>query len=250
MSVAPQRGEPPIIKADNSPTKIVPAPSDAVSKMPDRMTAGGDGAEKIVPREETPVDVNARSGPRVVFPPLNQNANPPSVASVAPSAPLPPAAPPTARCRTTSRARSRRCPSRAIQPPQACRQRRRLPPAKPATRPAATARRGSGAARQSLRQPMPAPTRPCRWRRSAPQPDRGRRPGSPPPIRPPAASAGGRLSGSGLLARSRGRRAGLLPGAAGQVSQRARLASAGDQARRPRRQGRLLPRHGRSVRFA
>jgi hypothetical protein len=50
----------------------------------------GDGAEKIVPREEAPVDVNARSGPRVVFPPLNQNANPPAPASVASNA-LPPA---------------------------------------------------------------------------------------------------------------------------------------------------------------
>jgi hypothetical protein len=44
-----------------------------------------------VPREEAPVDVNARAGgPRVVFPPLNQNANPPSVASVSPSAVPPP----------------------------------------------------------------------------------------------------------------------------------------------------------------
>ena len=40
-------------------------------------------------REETPVDVNSRSGPRVVFPPLNQNANPPPAASVSPSAPMP-----------------------------------------------------------------------------------------------------------------------------------------------------------------
>jgi hypothetical protein len=81
-------GEPPIIKADAGPTKIVPAPSgDGVAKVPDRMTTGG--AEKIVPREEAPVDVNA--GPRVVFPPLNTNANPPSTASVAPGA-KPPAA--------------------------------------------------------------------------------------------------------------------------------------------------------------
>ncbi len=82
-------GEPPIIRADAGPTKIVPAPSsDGVTKVPDRMAPGG--AEKIVPREEAPVDVNA--GPRVVFPPLNQNANPPSAASVAPGA-KPPAAP-------------------------------------------------------------------------------------------------------------------------------------------------------------
>jgi len=83
----PHSGEPPIIRADAGPTKIVPAPSDGSAKVPDRMSTG-DGAEKIVPREEAPVDVNSRagqSGPRVVFPPLNQNGNPPSAASVAPS---------------------------------------------------------------------------------------------------------------------------------------------------------------------
>src|SRR5207302_1609350 len=82
----PRSGDPPVIRADNSPTKIVPSPGDTTSKTPDRMPAG-DGAEKIVPREEAPVDVNARTGggPRVVFPPLNPNGNPPSVASVAPS---------------------------------------------------------------------------------------------------------------------------------------------------------------------
>ena len=81
---SPRSGEPPIIKADNSPTKIVPAPSDGSAKVPDRM-ATGDGKEKIVPREEAPVDVTARTGPRVVFPPLNPNSNPPSAASVAPA---------------------------------------------------------------------------------------------------------------------------------------------------------------------
>ena len=83
---SPRSGEPPIIKADTSPTKIVPAPADANAKVPDRLAAG-DGTEKIVPREEAPVDVNAntKAGPRMVFPPLNQNANPPSPASVAPN---------------------------------------------------------------------------------------------------------------------------------------------------------------------
>lgn len=82
-------GEAPIIKADPTPTKIVP-PADGAAKVPDRMTAG-DGTEKIVPREEAPVDVNTKPGPRVVFPPLNQNGNPPSsVASAAPAA-APPA---------------------------------------------------------------------------------------------------------------------------------------------------------------
>jgi SPOR domain len=82
---SPRSGEPPIIRADAGPTKMVPAPTDGSSKLPDRMAAG-DGTEKIVPREETPLDINAKSGPRVVFPALNQNGNPPPVASVTPSA--------------------------------------------------------------------------------------------------------------------------------------------------------------------
>ncbi|GLR88102.1 hypothetical protein GCM10007857_48140 [Bradyrhizobium iriomotense] len=91
---APRSGEPPIIKADNTPTKVVPAPADGSAKVPDRMVTG-DGGEKIVPREEAPIDVNAKSGgPRVVFPPLNPNANPPPVASVSPSAVPPPVAAP------------------------------------------------------------------------------------------------------------------------------------------------------------
>jgi SPOR domain len=86
---ASRSGEPPIIRADAGPTKIVPSPADATTKLPDRMLAG-DGTERIVPREEAPVDVNARSNPRVVFPALNQNPNPPTASSVA-SATLPPA---------------------------------------------------------------------------------------------------------------------------------------------------------------
>jgi hypothetical protein len=81
---SPRSGDPPIIRADNSPTKIVPSPSDGADKTPDRMPTG-DGTEKIVPREEAPVDINRAGGPRVVFPPLNPNGNPPSAASVAPT---------------------------------------------------------------------------------------------------------------------------------------------------------------------
>ena len=60
----------------------------ASRKTPDRMVPG-DGGEKLVSREETPVDVNSKAGPRVVFPPLNQNGNPPPVASVTTAAPPP-----------------------------------------------------------------------------------------------------------------------------------------------------------------
>jgi hypothetical protein len=48
----------------------------------------GDGGEKLVSREEAPVDVNSRSGaPGVVFPPLNHNSSPTPVASVSPTGP-------------------------------------------------------------------------------------------------------------------------------------------------------------------
>jgi hypothetical protein len=73
-------GEPPIIRADAGPTKIMPANADGLAKVPDRMSVG-DGTEKIVPREESPVDVDAQSGPRVVLPGLNQNGGLPAVSS-------------------------------------------------------------------------------------------------------------------------------------------------------------------------
>jgi hypothetical protein len=82
---SPRNGAPPIIKADTSPTKIIPASAADGSKALDRY-ASADGTEKIVPREETPVDVNANvsSTPRVIFPPPNvsQNQSPPTVSSV------------------------------------------------------------------------------------------------------------------------------------------------------------------------
>ena len=85
---SPRSGEPPIIRADNSATKVVPAQSDGgASKIPDRMPPG-DGGEKLVSRDEAPVDVNSKSGASlVVFPPLNQNSSPPPVASVSPTGP-------------------------------------------------------------------------------------------------------------------------------------------------------------------
>src|SRR5258708_12550245 len=81
----PRSGEPPIIRADAGPTKVVPAPSDGSAKVPDRMTAG-DGTEKIVPREGAPVDVkprSAHSAPPPVFPPPTPNGNPPPPPSLA-----------------------------------------------------------------------------------------------------------------------------------------------------------------------
>jgi hypothetical protein len=83
-------GAPPVIKADAEPNKILPqrgGSGDAVGKLiQDRMSTEN-GTEQMVSREEQPVDVKeaTTSGPRVVFPPLNQNTNPPSAASVTPN---------------------------------------------------------------------------------------------------------------------------------------------------------------------
>lgn len=87
---SPRNGAPPIIKADTSPTKIIPASSADGNKVPDRL-ASADGTEKIVPREENPVDVNANvsSNPRVVFPPPNLSQNPPTVAASVTQTPPP-----------------------------------------------------------------------------------------------------------------------------------------------------------------
>ena len=133
---SPRSGEPPIIKADNSPTKIVPAPTDGSAKVPDRMVAG-DGAEKIVPREEAPVDVN-RSGPRVVFPPLNPNSNPPPVASVTPAGP-PPAGTGNGTLQSSEPRKIKTLAVRGDQPDGSAVPVNAPPPAKPAAAPKAAA---------------------------------------------------------------------------------------------------------------
>ncbi|MDB5656791.1 MAG: Sporulation related [Tardiphaga sp.] len=86
---SPRSGEPPVIRADAGPNKVVPASSNDAANaklIQDRLAAA---PEKLVSREETPVnvqDATKAGGPRVVFPQLNQNANPPSTASVTPGA--------------------------------------------------------------------------------------------------------------------------------------------------------------------
>jgi hypothetical protein len=83
---SPRSGEPPVIRADTGPNKVLPPTQsgDISGKLiQDRMTAGG--TERLVSREEQPVDLkDGTSGPRVVLPTTNQNDNSPSSASVAP----------------------------------------------------------------------------------------------------------------------------------------------------------------------
>lgn len=89
-------GEPPVIKADTGPTKIVPPTNQAAdgSKLIyDRIGQGSAAPERVVSREEQPLDVN-KTGARVVFPPLNQGgaAAAPAQAGGARVAAAPPAA--------------------------------------------------------------------------------------------------------------------------------------------------------------
>jgi SPOR domain len=109
-------GTPPVIKADTSPTKIAAAPTDASSNKQifDRLADRGQN-ERMVPREEQPLDVKspAPQGQAAVAWPAPQGAPPPSAGqrpltvtdprpvrtvTISPTAPqaAPPAAPPAA----------------------------------------------------------------------------------------------------------------------------------------------------------
>src|SRR4030095_7758647 len=59
---APRSGDPPVIKAEPGANKIVPPTqtTDATGKIVDRI--GGNGQERVVSREEQPIDTNGRSG--------------------------------------------------------------------------------------------------------------------------------------------------------------------------------------------
>ena len=243
--IAPQR-RPPIIKADTGPTKIVPASADANAKVPDRLAAG-DGTEKIVPREEAPVDVNAQPAPRMVFPALNQNANPPTVASVAPSGPppvyagngtLPNNEPRKIKTlsvradRLTAPRASDVAPSSAAKSAAADESHCTVPPA------AANANASTANAPMSL-SPQTAQSAPA----ADTHPGRDQHPG--------ANRSGG---GGGYLVQVSSQKNEAEAQASYRVLQgkyrRCWGRAARDQARRSRREGGLLPRHGRSVRLA
>lgn len=77
---------PPVIKADTRPSKVVPATDPNAKPIQDRV---GVKTERIVPREEEPVQQAAPGQPRVIAPFLagqNPQAFPPATASAAPPA--------------------------------------------------------------------------------------------------------------------------------------------------------------------
>ncbi len=83
FSVASSPAEPPVIKADTAPVKVVPPTQAAERKLVQDRLASAGGAERLVPREEAPVDVTSKTQgePRIVFPPLTKNAAPATVAA-------------------------------------------------------------------------------------------------------------------------------------------------------------------------
>jgi hypothetical protein len=72
-SGSPRGGAPPVIKADNAPSKVVPPTqsSDGSGKLIYDRIGNSGGPERVVSREEQPVDVNANA-PRPAFPPIGQ----------------------------------------------------------------------------------------------------------------------------------------------------------------------------------
>ncbi len=80
---SPRSGEPPIIRADAGPNKIAP-PSQSSDGKPIYDRVNDNTGERVVSREEQPVNLNGQPGPRVVFPPLSQNSSPPTTSAVSP----------------------------------------------------------------------------------------------------------------------------------------------------------------------
>jgi len=85
-STGPGHGEPPLIKADTTPNKVVPAAqadSTGNKRIYDRFNDKGAGAERVVPREETPADIKP-AAPRQIYPAAG------GVYGPGPAAPAPP----------------------------------------------------------------------------------------------------------------------------------------------------------------
>ncbi|MBI5129756.1 MAG: SPOR domain-containing protein [Rhodopseudomonas palustris] len=149
----PRSGEPPVIKADTSPTKVMAAPSasaDASGKPIQDRLAAGNNIEALVSREEQPADPSrAGQGARVVLPQLNQNPNPPAVSTVAPG-PKPNLPPPNNG--TIAGEEPRRIKTFSIRPEQGDQAAAPVAVSAPATRQAARAAAPAPVQRPAARQ--------------------------------------------------------------------------------------------------
>jgi hypothetical protein len=185
---------PPVIKADTKPTKIVPATDASTKPIQDRV---GVKTERIVPREEQPVELRdpARAGntPRVIFPNLaGQNQAPAqTVASIVPSTSTP----------STGSAEPKKIRTVAIKPDQPA----ELPggrpaaaaPSRAASEPEAAAPRNGMQGNAPLplspqqTQPHPAATQAPAPQRQAARPSAGNGSPFPTPIGNAVSAAGG-----------------------------------------------------------
>jgi len=84
-------GSPPVIKANTAPSKIVPTPTAEASnkQIYDRVADASQG-ERVVSREEKPIEVknNSRPAPRVVFPGMPESSSEQGPATATASPPL------------------------------------------------------------------------------------------------------------------------------------------------------------------
>jgi SPOR domain len=81
------RSEPPLIKADTTPNKVVPATQGEAAgnkSVYDRYADKGGTSERVVSREEAPADVKP-AAPRSVYPPTGAVYGPPSAQPAAPA---------------------------------------------------------------------------------------------------------------------------------------------------------------------
>jgi SPOR domain len=86
---SPRSGDPPVIKAEPGANKIVPPTqtTDATGKIVDRIGGNGNGQERVISREEQPIDMNSRAGTtRSIFPQPNLSPPPQVAAAQAPQA--------------------------------------------------------------------------------------------------------------------------------------------------------------------
>ena len=122
---SPRSGEPPIIRADNSPTKVVPAQSGRRLQEP-RPLAVGRRRRKRRAKRRRPTSIPVRRAARGVS--AAEPERQPAAGCRAYLRRRRWRRPPTARCRTTSRAGSGRSPSRAIRPRTAASRQAPRPP--------------------------------------------------------------------------------------------------------------------------
>ena len=164
------RSEPPLIKADTTPNKVVPATqSDGAGNKSiyDRFSDRGAGSsEKMVSREEAPADIKA-APPRSVYPSAGGTYGPPPAQSAAP-APSGVSANGAPRVVHTETIRPNQVASADIGQPVAPPLAAVAAPPGPAPAPAIPAKQPAPRIKQALQTPAAQPTEPPPAREAAP----------------------------------------------------------------------------------